>query len=95
MYAVDELRIKTNNEMDLKEKIKSEEILQDAASNVCNHLEVYRRSIRIELLRELANSSNDIQNVSDLLIAFAKEFQANNKWQILTPEEMAEIYLDE
>ena len=34
-------------------------------------------------------------NRSDLVIDFARMFQSNGKWSSLTPEEMAEVYLDQ
>ena len=78
----------------LKDKIEEKSFnVEDQAGNKMIVVELVDVCDVIDAV--VANSSNDIQNVSDLLISFAKEFQDNRKWDVLTPEEMAEIFLDE
>ena len=66
------------------------EAMEKKIEDILRHTDLKEWQIE-DITKELL----DLYNVNDLLISFAKEFQANRKWDALTPEEMAEIYLDE
>ena len=90
LYAVDELRIKRTKLMTNQEK--AQKILSNLRNRKGTTEESKMSMGDIMLLKQIANSSSDIQNVGEILIWIVKNSQ-HQVWSISRSEEEAKEIL--